>query len=68
MPLKKKRSVKGNRALNFGENPHSKGLIFSRSSGSFFLNITPANITNITNKNTKITKFTKIKIYFLRDI
>ena len=68
MEIKKNRRVKGKRALNLGVNPHSKGLIFSRSSGSFFLNITPANITNITNKNTKITKFTKIKIYFLRDI
>ena len=27
--IKKNRKVKGNRALNFGLNPHSKGLIFS---------------------------------------
>tara|TARA_B100000768_G_C10907791_1_gene220349 strand:- start:271 stop:417 length:147 start_codon:yes stop_codon:yes gene_type:complete len=27
--IKKNRKVKGRRALNFGVNPHSKGLLFS---------------------------------------
>ena len=54
--------MNGNRALNFGEKPHSKGLIFSRSRGNFLLNLIPAKVTRITNKNTKRIKFTKIKI------
>ncbi len=29
--IRKKRIVKGNRALNLGLNPHSKGLIFSKT-------------------------------------
>jgi len=60
--IKKNRNVNGNRALNFGEKPHSKGLIFSRSRGNFLLNLIPAKVTRITNKNTKRIKFTKIKI------
>ena len=34
--IKKKRNVKGKRALNFGLNPHSNGLIFSSSKKYFF--------------------------------
>lgn len=60
--IKKNRNVNGSRALNLGEKPHSKGLIFSRSKGNFLLNPIPAKVTRITNKNTKIIKFTKIKI------
>ena len=43
----KNRKVKGNRALNFGLNPHSKGLIFSIIKIFFFLNSLPANKTNV---------------------
>ena len=39
--IKKKRRVKGSRALNFGLNPHSKGLIFSIIKIFFFLNRLP---------------------------
>ena len=45
--IKKNRKVNGNRALNFGLNPHSKGLIFSIIKIFFFLNSLPANKTNI---------------------
>jgi len=45
--IKKNRKVNGNRALNFGLNPHSKGLIFSIIKIFFFLNNLPANKTNI---------------------
>ena len=34
--IKKKRNVKGKRALNLGLNPHSNGLIFSNSKKYFF--------------------------------
>ena len=37
--------VNGNRALNFGLNPHSNGLIFSKEKKYFFLKIFPANRT-----------------------
>ena len=60
--IKKNRNVNGNRALNLGENPHSKGLIFSRSKGNFLLNPIPAKVTKTTSKNTKRIKFIKIKI------
>ena len=63
--IKKNRNVNGSRALNLGENPHSKGLIFSRSKGNFFLNLTPANVTSATSTNTKIIKLTKIKIVYI---
>jgi hypothetical protein len=46
--MRKNRNVKGRRALNLGENPHSKGLIFSRSKTSFFLRREPANNTTET--------------------
>jgi len=59
---RKNRKVNGKRALNLGENPHSKGLIFSRSRGNFFLNPTPARVTKIARINTNIIKFMKIKI------
>ena len=46
--IKKNRIVKGNRALNFGLNPHSKGLIFSKLKIIFFLKILPkAKIKNL---------------------
>ena len=60
--IRKNRRVKGKRALNLGVNPHSKGLIFSRSKGNFFLNPTPARVTKIAKISTNIIKFTKIKI------
>lgn len=41
--IKKKRIEKGNRALNLGEKPHSKGLSFSRSEENFF----PKTIPNL---------------------
>jgi triphosphoribosyl-dephospho-CoA synthetase len=44
----KKRMEKGNRALNLGINPHSKGLAFSREK-CFFLP------TPVPRKNTKVT-------------
>jgi len=40
--IKKNRIENGNRALNLGENPHSNGLIFSKSNNIFFLNRIPA--------------------------
>ena len=43
--IKKNRMVNGNRALNFGLNPHSNGLIFSKEKKYFFLKIFPANRT-----------------------
>jgi len=52
--IKKKRNVKGRRELNFGLNPHSKGLIFSIMKIFFFLNKLP-------NINTTIDKIREIK-------
>jgi len=43
--IRKNRKVKGNRALNLGVNPHSKGLSFSRSLASFFLRAAPRQLT-----------------------
>ena len=43
--IKKNRMVNGNRALNFGLNPHSNGLIFSKEKKYLFLKIFPANRT-----------------------
>ena len=43
--------MKGNRALNFGLNPHSKGLIFSKLKIIFFLKILPIVKTKTLNKN-----------------
>jgi len=39
--IRKNRRVKGKRALNLGENPHSNGLLFSRTNNIFFLFISP---------------------------
>ena len=61
--IRKNRRVKGKRALNLGVNPHSKGLIFSRSRGNFFLNLIPAIITNITSNMINKIKIIKVKIY-----
>ena len=52
--IKKNRRVKGRRALNFGLNPHSNGLIFSLIKIFFFLNKLP-------NNNTIIDKIKEIK-------
>ena len=65
---RKNRKVNGKRALNLGENPHSKGLIFSRSKGSFLLNPTPAKVTKMARMNTNKIKFIKIKINGKLDI
>jgi len=59
---KKKRSVKGMRALNLGENPHSKGLIFSRSKIIFFLTRAPTLVKIIAKIIITILKENKIKI------
>jgi len=45
--IKKKRRVKGRRALNLGLNPHSKGLIFSIIKTLFLLKSLPSLNTNI---------------------
>ena len=45
--IKKKRRVKGRRALNLGLNPHSKGLIFSIIKTPFLLKSLPSLNTNI---------------------
>ena len=60
--IRKNRRVKGKRALNLGVNPHSKGLIFSRSRGNFFLNLIPAIITNSTSNIINKIKTIKVKI------
>jgi len=44
--IKKNRNVKGSRALNFGLNPHSKGLIFSIMKIFFLLKRLPILNTN----------------------
>lgn len=51
--IRKKRKVKGKRALNLGLNPHSNGLIFSIINTFFFLNSLP-------NLNTSIDKIREI--------
>jgi hypothetical protein len=60
--IRKNRKVKGNRALNLGENPHSKGLSFSRSKTSFLLKITPKKLTTAVRINTLTKKTEKIII------
>jgi len=55
--IKKNRNVNGNRALNFGLNPHSNGLIFSLLNNFFVQKKFPKN----NNKNLKI-KLIKIII------
>ena len=45
--IKKKRRVKGRRALNLGLNPHSKGLIFSIIKTLFLLKSLPSLNTSI---------------------
>merc|ERR1711872_113152 len=60
--IRKNRKVKGKRALNLGVTPHSKGLIFSRSRGNFFLNLIPAIITNSTSNIINKIKTIKVKI------
>lgn len=59
--IKKNRIEKGRRAEYLGVNPHSKGLIFSRSCSIFILNAEPRNKSK---KDTKpiIKKFKKIFI------
>ena len=57
--IKKKRNVKGKRALNLGLNPHSNGLIFSNSKKYFFEKKLPKIKINILNNVTTI----KIIIY-----
>ena len=57
--IKKNRKVKGNRALNFGLNPHSNGLIFSIIKIFFFLNNLP--ISKITIDKINEIKKTNIK-------
>ena len=61
MEIKKNRKVKGNRALNFGLNPHSNGLIFSIIKIFFFLKNLPANKTIID----KIKEIIKINIKYI---
>ena len=61
MEIKKNRKVKGNRALNFGLNPHSKGLIFSIMKIFFFLKNLPAIKTIID----KIKEIIKINIKYI---
>lgn len=57
--IKKNRTEKGSRDINLGENPHSKGLYFSRS----FKNFMPNPIPTPTKANAKITtNLIKIKI------
>ena len=59
--IKKNRKVKGNRALNLGLNPHSKGLIFSIIKIFFFLKNLPAKRTTID----KINEIKKINIKYI---
>lgn len=54
--IKKNRIVNGNRALNFGLNPHSNGLIFSKLNKYFLLNRFPnLKTTNLRNSLNIIT-------------
>ena len=57
--IKKNRKVNGNRALNFGLNPHSKGLIFSIIKMFFLLKREPRD--NTTTDKIKEVKKTTIK-------
>merc|ERR1712189_134778 len=57
--IRKNRKVKGNRALNFGLNPHSKGLIFSKLNNIFFLKKLPIN-------NIKILRINLVKIIIIK--
>ena len=60
--IRKKRKVKGRRALNLGENPHSKGLSFSRSNVNFFLSPMPRRLTTRVRVNTVKRKVVRIII------
>jgi len=60
--IKKNRKVNGSRALNCGENPHSNGLIFSRTNTTFFLSPSPAKTTTATRTKTRPIKDRYIKI------
>ena len=53
--------MNGNRALNLGLNPHSKGLIFSIIKIFFFLKKLPAKRTTID----KINEIKKINIKYI---
>ena len=59
----KNRIEKGNRAENLGVNPHSKGLIFSRSKLYLYLRLKPTPIRILANrpieKNIKAKKIIK---------
>jgi len=55
--------VKGKRALNLGVNPHSNGLIFSRSKINFLLRREPANKTTIPSTIVIQAIINNIKIY-----
>ena len=59
--IKKNRRVNGSRALNFGLNPHSKGLIFSEEKTYFLLKILPKDNTIID----KINETKKITIKYI---
>ena len=63
MEIKKNRKVKGRRALNLGVNPHSKGLIFSRSKTNFLLSKEPNNKTTIPKMIVIVDMINNIKIY-----
>ena len=63
MEIKKNRKVKGRRALNLGVNPHSKGLIFSRSKTNFLLSKEPNNKTIIPKIIVIVDMINNIKIY-----
>jgi hypothetical protein len=56
----KNRKEKGNRPSSLVENPHSKGLLISRSKKFFFLKIKPSSLK--TNDKSKQTKLIKINI------
>jgi hypothetical protein len=60
--IRKNRNVKGSRALNLGENPHSNGLIFSRSKTSFLLKVVPRKLTRAVRINILSAKVRKILI------
>lgn len=60
--IRKNRNVKGSRALNLGENPHSKGLSFSRSNDNFLLKAAPKQATTTVKIKTLSQKITKIII------
>lgn len=63
--IKKNRSEKGNRALDFGSNPHSKGELFSRSSICFFDSIVAIIIIIVDNAIIIIIEYLVNKIIYL---